>query len=219
MKIPLAEHFHSLQGEGEWVGTPMHFLRLAGCSVGKKRADYPVEKVPRFPNQTTAWECQTWDGRRFWCDTNFKKKEEIELFSLLKETWEDHICLTGGEPLDHPQVVSQLIENTQKMIHIETSGTKCVDFQGGSDIWITVAPKKGVKEEMLRRANEIKLLVDEQFDPLHLPLLPEGTPVFLSPVNGLERVNPLNLDKCLRLLERYPHWRLSVQLHKYLGVR
>ncbi len=35
MKYPLAERFKAPQGEGLFTGTPMAFVRLVGCSVGK----------------------------------------------------------------------------------------------------------------------------------------------------------------------------------------
>lgn len=33
MKYPVTSVFRSLQGEGHFVGYPMTFVRLAGCSV------------------------------------------------------------------------------------------------------------------------------------------------------------------------------------------
>ncbi|MCH2543374.1 MAG: 7-carboxy-7-deazaguanine synthase QueE, partial [Candidatus Atelocyanobacterium sp. ALOHA_A2.5_9] len=31
---PIAETFHSIQGEGAWTGVSAFFIRLAGCNVG-----------------------------------------------------------------------------------------------------------------------------------------------------------------------------------------
>src|SRR5712664_1804313 len=109
--VPLAEHFHSIQGEGEWVGTPMHFIRLAGCSVGARataefynhgfpQTPQPAE-LPILQDGSRASMCRTYDNRFFTCDTNFHLTEKVPLQNLLDETYEKHICLTGGEPLNH----------------------------------------------------------------------------------------------------------------------
>lgn len=217
MKIPLAEHYHSLQGEGVWFGTPMHFIRLAGCSVGQ----YPIgeEGVPTTNRGKPAWKCHTWDGRPFWCDTDFTKYEEVEIKDLLEGTWEDHICLTGGEPLMHQLVVDELIKSLpiEKTLHIETSGTVYRDlFDEG--VWLTLSPKKGCKVSMIDQADEVKLLVDEDFDPFLVPS-DINCPIFLQPINHIQSINGDNLQRCKELLKEHPSWRLSPQVHKLLGWR
>jgi len=106
----------------------------------------------------------------------------------------------------------------EKMIHIETSGTIWWE-KPETGVHLTVSPKLGCKEGMIRQADEIKLLVDSDFDPLKLPQIPEWQRVFIQPVNGMMAVDRQNLKKCLDLLKIYPHWRLSTQLHKLIGVR
>ena len=69
------EIFSSLQGEGFWTGTPMVFVRLAGCNL-------------RCP----------------FCDTDHRHGEALRADALVREvlTRADgcrRICLTGGEPL------------------------------------------------------------------------------------------------------------------------
>lgn len=249
MKIPLAEHFHSLQGEGQWVGTPMHFLRLPGCSVGKKvRRGTPEDgklfeevvsgPVPILPSGKEAWLCHTYAGRSFWCDTDFNKYEEVELEELLKETWEEHICLTGGEPLIHREVVDEIRTRAWRQgiqVHIETSGT--IDFwweaETGSDhdCWITCSPKVGWTPYMVHHSNELKLLIspstEDNFDPAFLA----HPNVYLSPINAVEvcgdegvmeeNLSRTSLQRAQQLLRSHPNWKLSVQLHKYLdgGMR
>jgi 7-carboxy-7-deazaguanine synthase len=226
--LPLAETFHSWQGEGVWVGTPMHFIRTAGCSVGKAPrsgvqalAHKHVEALPVLPSGKSAWSCATWDGRKFWCDTDFNKYLEKAPLDLVKETWEKHICLTGGEPLIHQRKLEPLFElakEAEKIVHIETSGT--IFFPKRRGVWITVAPKEGCIPEMLIWADEIKLLIDAKFHPDSLPkeILNHKT-VFLQPVNYVSESNPQNLDRVQFWLKMFPHWRASVQLHKLLGMR
>lgn len=224
MKIPLSEHFHSIQGEGFWTGTPMHFLRLPGCSVGRSMEKAGEPRPPILPTNKFAWQCRTWDDRPFWCDTDFNKYEEIELDDLLGETWEEHICVTGGEPLIHKEVIDELV-NTNRQLHIETSGTINFGYAKASGVWITVSPKYNCLDVMLERANEIKLLIGKR--PYGIPriVLDSKPLVYLSPINDVPNVpgqplgDPNNLRICMDLLRQHPNWKLSVQLHKYLGLR
>jgi len=235
--VPIAEHFHSIQGEGHWVGTPMHFIRLAGCSVGAKasakwvndgifaqEAPYVPNPLPILSNGAVGSKCQTYDGRYFDCDTDFSLHAKVDVETLIGETHETHICLTGGEPLNHQSTAwwKRLIDVTEAReisVHIETSGTIAIrDLR--HHMWITVAPKFGVRPDMLDTANEIKFLVDESFDFSTLPEFSEsGVRVFLCPINGEHDVNLTNVGLCLNLLSRRPSWRLSVQVHKFIGVR
>jgi len=238
MKVPLAEHFHSLQGEGYWVGTPMHFLRLPGCSVGRTVTSGDVIEVDRIdelsqqPVLSTgkrAWLCRTWGGHPFWCDTDFGKYQEVELSDLLSETWEQHICITGGEPLIHKEVLSAIeqavfLSNTIKGLHIETSGT-ILRRKDSWKVWITCSPKVGYLPDVVRTADELKLLIHSD-SPDSFPAEAYSHPrVYLSPINGVGAHQYLDsglslesFNRCRELLRSHPTWRLSVQLHKYLGL-
>jgi 7-carboxy-7-deazaguanine synthase len=226
------------------VGTPMHFIRLAGCSVGKllRRAqidDPPGTKlheevaagpIPILQTGAPAWICHTYDGRPFWCDTDFNKYEDVGIDTLISDTHEEHICITGGEPLIHwNKGLLELIKHAnsfRKMVHIETSGTilpaELANGRGMGDrhVWISVSPKVGVNPNMLNLADEIKLLVDSEFKIENLPVgLVESHRVYLQPINNENSLNLDNIQLCMKLLEEYPQWKLSVQLHKVLGLR
>lgn len=245
MKIPLAEHFHSIQGEGFWTGTPMHFIRLPGCSVGKLERtvkEHIQDPAPLLSTGKHAWQCHTFDGTPFWCDTDFNKYVEVEGTNLLAETWESHICLTGGEPLIHREVINWFRTHSQLrsvngksqpiLLHIETSGT--IDFWWEQDLhpvtnhglfdwrdpWLTVSPKQSWTPYMVKYAQELKLLVDKDFNPDKLdPALRAHPRTYLSPINDIPDLSQTNLQRALDVLKLQPGWRLSVQLHKYLGVR
>lgn len=236
MNIPLAEHFHSIQGEGYWTGTPMHFIRLPGCTVGKK-----IDDSPQLPGGRPAWRCTAYNGHSFWCDTDFSHYANETGESLIKDTWEKHICLTGGEPLAHRRIVDYFrtaCPNSGVTLHIETSGT--IDFWWEADLhpltehgdydqrdpWITVSPKEDWTPYNIAHAQELKLLVDHNFELRHLDPAFLGHPrVYLSPINdvgsgGLYHPRSRSaLYKTMEVLKKYPHWKLSVQLHKYLGVQ
>jgi 7-carboxy-7-deazaguanine synthase len=219
--LPIAETFHSLQGEGTWVGTPMFFIRLAGCNVGKPAPALKIKgPLPILPTGKEAMFCSSWDGRVFPCDTDYNKHETRTLESLIEETWEKHICLTGGEPMLHEKMFGELetlAEDKEISIHIETSGTiKPSDYYGW---WITCAPKVGALDEVIEEADELKLLVDEHFHPDNLTLtMLQHKNVFLCPINDITDVRKENVELCLKWLKEFPHWRLSCQVHKFLGL-
>lgn len=80
---------------------------------------------------------------------------------------------------------------------------------------------------MIEKADEIKLLFDGS-DWWTLPKEVQDHPlVFVSPINPVgtddtgitQQLSLDNLHKVLLFLTNRPDWRLSVQLHKYLGLR
>ena len=228
-QLALAETFHSIQGEGTWTGTPMYFIRLAGCTVGRLK-DTALPSLPASADGRTfltggspAWTCRTHDGRPFYCDTDFSVHEHATYEDLLGQCREDHICFTGGEPLAQLNRILPLIRmilDLDKWVHIETSGTiPWTDLQRYNHVWVTVSPKGGYLLGILASAQELKLLVDQDF-PKHLPVEVLNHPnVWVQPINLDKEVNQDNLERAISLLRDHPNWRLSVQLHKFLGLR
>lgn len=227
MKVyPIAEHFISPQGEGAYTGTLMFFVRMAGCTVGKP---YP-QKVhldkshPAYLLPTYMEECHTIDGRSFSCDTNFKARERLsveQIMDLVPDKVE-RFCITGGEPLMHDLtdiVVAAMMK--KKKIHVETSGTiGLLDLPGHrqDEIWVTCSPKLGARPDMLKRANEIKLLIDENFTVNTLPdEILEHPLVWIQPINDEYNIRRDHLKMVLDLQKEHPNWRISLQLHKVLS--
>ncbi len=212
MTYSVAEKFKSIQGEGVFAGTPMAFIRFVGCSVGKKT-------------------CVA-------CDTDFEESipwrggGEFTAEELLR--WSepyDHICLTGGEPLD--QNLEPLVKHRVQRFHLETSGTKLLDFDR-THYWVCVSPKPGFKEDVVRGADEIKVImpglgvlqhgrmkIDSGWPTLQdaLRWADAGKIVFLQPRNGKFDVDMGNLHLCQDIIAEYPQLRLSTQLHKILKVQ
>ena len=239
-KLPIAEIFHSPQGEGQYAGTMMTFIRIAGCSVGKKmteeeRAQFSkIEGVFTLPMYRE--KCTLWDGRTMACDTNYQTKEALTVEEIMAQVPEgvEHICITGGEPLNHD--LSELIMHARGKwleCHIETSGTVPIQkaypefiakdlLNESMDgwIWLTVSPKFGCLDSMLDIASEVKLLVDADFDATKVPAsLKHKNLVYIQPVNLEHSINLDNTKKCLELQKKFPHWRISQQAHKEWGVR
>jgi len=234
-KYPVAEIFTSPQGEGLYTGTLMTFIRLAGCSVGKK---FPTEMYHDTDFPVYLEQCTTYDGRAFCCDTDFRTKSVMSLKDIMKQIPDDvvHVCITGGEPLIHdlsPLIAFLIARQTNAkvygpFIHIETSGTvslssyiaECIE---NGIIWLTVSPKLGVLPDVLDLADEVKLLVDDDFDESKLPVGKwqdkVGTIVWIQPINGEKSIHARNMGKVLGLQKRHSLWRISSQMHKIWSVR
>lgn len=231
VKLPIAETFHSIQGEGQYVGTPMFFIRLAGCPVGRPAKVVKANEfgpLPLLPTGEQAMACASWDGRGFWCDTDYNTHEQKTAEELIGQTWEKHICLTGGEPLIHQKKLLHLFQLAYANgieIHIESSGTVALDNSDGSlagwrKFWLTIAPKINCLDEMVLEADELKILVDGRFHPDDMTdSMRKHSNVFLCPINDINDVRMDNVERAMIWLEKFPHWRLSCQMHKFLKLR
>lgn len=240
-KYPISEIFTSPQGEGVYAGTLMTFIRLSGCTVGKP---YPKEKYISVMGADVGFDdsavtisglpiytekCTLYDGRTFACDTDYRVKERMSPSLIVQQIPRNvqHVCITGGEPLMHDlnHLITYLHESN-KEIHLETSGT--IDKYVDPDIWVSVSPKFNCQYDMIRRADEVKILIDKDFnlvDPM-ITLIDGGVqavrlhdlagekPVFLQPINFENAVNKENLQHCLDIQQEYPNFRVSPQMHK-----
>ncbi len=122
--------------------------------------------------------------------------------------------LTGGEPcLQVDPDLTDALHAAGFSIAIETNGT--LPVPSGVD-WICVSPKAGTDLKQLS-GDELKLVfpqencTPEDFEGLNFRHF------FLQPMDGprLAENTKLALEYCLRR----PKWRLSLQVHKFLGVR
>ena len=102
--------------------------------------------------------------------------------------------------------------------HIETSGSSPVSGQWD---WITLSPKKfkAPLPEILPLANELKIVVFNKSDfewAEHFASLVSPTcKLYLQPEwSKASQVTPLIID----YIKANPHWLLSLQVHKYIGV-
>lgn len=220
MTYPIAEKFKSVQGEGVYTGTPMAFIRLVGCSVGKKTCtscDTDFERV--FPHMGGGH--FTASELRAWVD-NYK-----------------HVCITGGEPLDRdlkPLIDCFADDEGIEMVHIETSGTVAIpswllpevrsNQVDGRFVWLTVSPKPGWKRETVALADELKVILRGLGDGPGWMSLDEalvwantGIPTFLQPRNEKFNIDHHNLQEVVDLVNLYPQLRLSVQMHKFIQER
>ena len=99
----VSEIFLSLQGEGPSAGTPAHFLRLQGCTVGCRWCD------TRY-----SWPAE--GGRELEPSTIWDQAAELGPAPLL--------VVTGGEPLEHSGLAELLRQALERWtsVEVETSG-------------------------------------------------------------------------------------------------
>ena len=196
--LPVMETFYSIQGEGYYQGHAAFFIRLAGCDVG----------------------CVWCDVKESW-DANQHPMQHIEnLVEQVKATKAEIVIVTGGEPLmyDCSQLTTALQANGYRT-HLETSGAYPIS---GNWDWICVSPKKfkAPLHEVMQLANELKMVMyhssDFQWAKQQAEFVSENCLLFLQPEWSKEKQM---LPAITQFIQENPHWKLSLQIHKYLGVR
>lgn len=221
MNLPINEIFSTVQGEGYYTGTPAVFVRLQYCPVGCLWCDtkHTWEKRPEFEIPFHQMLAKTEDAPT-WADVNVG-----DLLQWLKQQPERLVVITGGEPCTYDlNELTAGILSLGKMVQIETSGTCLVQAHEGT--FVTVSPKVGMPggkelyQATIYRADEIKMPVGKVADVQALKdllgksLLELGTPIYLQPLSQSEKATALCIEAA-----RTNGWRLSAQLHKYIGVR
>ena len=183
------EIFYSLQGEGFWTGTPMVFVRLSGCNL-------------RCP----------------FCDTDhagYTEMNMVEIIDGIRKAAPDcrRICITGGEPaLQTDEAFTSALHEAGFLLHIETNGTR--ELPAGID-WITVSPKSDATDHpaakvVLIQADELKLVY--QGNDVEKWAAYPARHHFLQPCSCS------NTEETIQYILQHPHWRLSLQTHKYLSI-
>lgn len=195
MKLKVVEVFDSIQGEGDWMGTYCTFIRLPGCNYA----------------------CP-------FCDTDFSKAKVV--LDTDKLIMRHHVVITGGEPSIHPRIeeLIQTLRKTDHYVHVETNGTNIQRLSEAN--WVTVSPKRWewckTDEEPnwykgAGRFDELKLVVDEQFDPEEWLRLCYSKHIWLQPCDGpdIEKSKAYIME----IVKIYPNdFRAGIQLHKYYEV-
>ena len=191
MDYQIVEIFSSVQGEGDHMGKPCTFIRLAGCNL-------------RCP----------------WCDTKKSWNalgQTMDVAEIVAQVKYPFAVITGGEPLMH--ALTPLYRALKRMdcyIAIETNGTirpskmdeKYVD-------WFTASPKP--PQYALRlQPNELKYVVDDEFSVDVIPKNYVGKmSIWLQPEASEFQ---FRAKTAVDIALKYPALRVGLQMHKILGV-
>lgn len=196
-RIPVMEHFYTLQGEGHWAGSPAYFIRLAGCDVG----------------------CVWCDVKESWTVSEDQYMDLDHICDLAAASGAPIAVITGGEPTMYDLgPLTRSLKERGLRTHIETSGAH--PFSGDFD-WITLSPKKfkAAREEYFSLAHELKVIVYNKHDlnwgeEQASQCDPVRTLFYLQPEwSRRERV-----DQVVDYIKDHPRWKLSLQTHKYVNI-
>lgn len=217
--LPVNEIFQSVQGEATFTGTPSVFVRLQGCPVGcgwcdtkhtwELNHDHVVSIHSMIDKQNDS--------------ESHAIMSALDLTYLVSEKYSaKHIVITGGEPCLYDLIeLTTLLINNGCSVQIETSGTKAIYCH--KDTFVTLSPKIGmpgglkVLESNWALADEIKMPVGKQSD---IEKLRANVPaqymskVWLQPLSQSKSATKLCVDQATE-----NGWKVSIQTHKYLGVR
>ncbi|MDR8391790.1 7-carboxy-7-deazaguanine synthase QueE [Aliifodinibius sp. S!AR15-10] len=197
VEYPLMEDFYTIQGEGAHTGKAAYFIRTAGCDVN-------------------CWWC---DVKESWDEEEHPKVKVDEIVARAKESGAQIAVITGGEPLLHDLYpLTHRLKEEGLRVHIETSGSS--KLSGNLD-WITLSPKrfKEPLDEIFPHVDELKIVVlkkkDLEWAEENAAKCPEGTKLLLQP----EWDTPSSMDLIVEYVKKNPEWGISLQTHKFLGVR
>lgn len=209
------EEFFSLQGEGFHTGSPARFIRIGGCDVG----------------------CEWCDVKESWNAELFPPIRTDLLVDRTVRSPVSAVIITGGEPLlynldylchqlkrgYHGRETGQEAQDKRKkgsgiQLFLESSGTQPLS---GEWDWICLSPKRECppQEEFYRVCNELKVIIrgadDFVWAELQARKVSKGCYLYLQPEwSRRDQVLPL----IIRYIECHPWWKLSIQMHKYIGI-
>ena len=217
---PVNEVFESIQGEATYTGTPSVFIRLQGCPVGCAFCDtkhtWFTEQDKVMSIKPMLQKTEDTDGYAF--------MHIIDIIVMLKEYKAKHIVLTGGEPcLYDLEALTDALIGVGYSVQIETSGTYPIKCHPKT--FITVSPKIGMAGQLpvlhgsYLMANEIKFPVGKPADIVKLqeevlPYIGGNNNIWLQPLSQSPKATAL----CVREATNNG-WRVSIQTHKFIGVR
>ena len=210
MTYAVKEMFYTLQGEGAQAGRASVFCRFAGCNLWSGREQDRAAAVCNF------------------CDTDFvgvggrgggKFATAEDLAAAIAFKWpanvpgKPYVVCTGGEPLlqlDTPLVDALHAHGFE--VAVETNGTQ--PAPDGLD-WICVSPKADT-EIVLTHGHELKLVFPQ---PLARPerfAAMDFQYFFLQPMDSILKAD--HTRAAVTYCMANPQWRLSVQMHKVIGI-
>jgi 7-carboxy-7-deazaguanine synthase len=217
-RYPVNDCYTCIQGEGVQTGVTMVLLRRHGCPWCDTKETWhfdPQQQVGTLAEALGA------NSRYVYLSAG-----DIARHLVAHHPGPKWVLVTGGEPAQYDlRPLAGALKETGYRIALETSGTE-LGHLGADFDWVCVSPKlnmpggKVVRPQALVSANEIKYVVGRQRDIDELDVLLAGRPlkpnvqICLQPVSLSRKATEL----CIETVQ-VRGWRLSVQIHKYLGAR
>ncbi len=203
---PLAPEpvFRTFQGEGVLAGTPMVFIRLAGCPVGCPGCDTDYSVAGKATAAQIAASAASVKGNCRWA-------------------W-----ITGGEPAIHDlgPLISKL-RGRNFRVGISTSGIIPVKYGFSSAPekidgveFLSVSPHSAGETWVHRRGDQVNLvpgLNGLKLDDFRGVDFSGFSYRYVTPywIDG----KPSNTDECIAWAESNAGWNLGIQGHKHWGVK
>ena len=207
----------TIQGEGTHSGARVIFVRFAGCNRWSGLEKHRENSICKF------------------CDTDFFFEPDdymtvgdicSRIGEISKQTGCQNVVLSGGEPT--LQISTSFVRKLRSMdisIHLETNGSREIHPEISAQIYhISMSPKQSRKETNITSCNDIKILypyIGKNID-LHNFLDFDCDNIFLQPIEDIHgRETKKNIKGAVREIldnRKFRNVRLSLQMHKYIGV-
>ena len=202
------EMFFTIQGEGYNYGKHAVFCRFTGCNLWSGLEKDRAKAICKF--------CDTdFIGTNGKNGKKFKNADEItdKVLSIWKTKNKPFVVLTGGEPM--LQVNNELINSLHRKnfnIAIETNGT--IKVPNEID-WICVSPKS--ETNILQdHGNELKFVYPQAnispniFENMRFDYF------YLQP--KYDNNYKENVILARKFCRDNPKWKISFQMHKFIGI-
>ena len=210
MTYAVKELFLTLQGEGVNAGRRAVFVRFAGCNLWSGREGDRATAVCRFCD--TDFVGTDGDGGGKFVDADALAEAVVQSWSGGEE--DRFVVLTGGEPM--LQVDDALVDALHARgfrIAMESNGT--LPAHPAID-WVCISPKAG-STVVQQSGDELKLVWPQPDTDLDAVEGWDFTHRLLQPLDDADAAD--HVRAAIDLVMARPHWRLSLQTHKLLGLR
>jgi organic radical activating enzyme len=191
----------TLQGEGAHAGRAVVFLRFAACNLACPGCD--TDFSPEGARRLSA-------------------SEIVLRLGALDVGHTRRVVVTGGEPtLQWDAPIADAVREAGFRVHMESNGTRPL---AAPVDWLTVSPKPQHHPARIELADElpaseVKVVIDDSVDEAVLDRYAARwrcEHYFVQP--WMDARYDHNLARTLALIHARPAWRLSLQLHKIIGV-
>jgi len=214
------EVFYSPQGEGARQGSMNVFLRFAGCNL----------------------QCSV-HKEGFNCDTDFRFGDKLTAQQVVERVLQADtsangcgwVIATGGEPaLQLDEELVRALGEAGYLIALETNGTMPIP---PGVVWVSCSPKP-MSPVVIKQANEVRVVVwpgkfpdDHGIEAPHYFVSPafeapsmEEQDTYRSEIGKAWNGDGNTIDRdavawAVKYCEQNPKWKLSLQIHKLIGVR